>query len=211
MKMIRKVTAFIIREQGKRPELLLFEHPHAGIQIPAGTVDQGETPEQAVVREIREETGFENLHINKKLGTCTRVLPGNQRIIALPTKVFARPNTSSFDWAYLRTGIQVTITRKIQGFSQILYQEFDNVLEPNYESLLIKGWVPDDTLADSVQRYFYLVSTVDSSRDSWTQFADHHTFSLFWSPLDNLPQIIHPQDAWLDMLKDEFSQVNIRN
>ena len=33
-----KVTAFVIRTANHRAELLLFEHPYAGIQIPAGTV-----------------------------------------------------------------------------------------------------------------------------------------------------------------------------
>lgn len=39
-------------------ELLLFMHPNAGIQFPAGTVEEGELPEQAVLREVAEKTGI---------------------------------------------------------------------------------------------------------------------------------------------------------
>ena len=37
-----KVTAFVTQEAPQGVELLLFEHPHAGIQLPAGTVELGE-------------------------------------------------------------------------------------------------------------------------------------------------------------------------
>ena len=49
-KVIEKVTAFITRETEYGCQLLLFEHPFAGIQIPAGTVEPSESPEKAVIR-----------------------------------------------------------------------------------------------------------------------------------------------------------------
>lgn len=51
--------------------LLVFEHPEhpeAGIQIPGGTIESGEVPREAVVREAREETGLEELQFAAKLG-----------------------------------------------------------------------------------------------------------------------------------------------
>ncbi|CAG0926375.1 hypothetical protein TFLX_00039 [Thermoflexales bacterium] len=64
---IEKVIAFITRPSQNSLELLLFEHPQAGIQIPTGTVEDGETPEAAAVREAAEETGLTSLTLRRAL------------------------------------------------------------------------------------------------------------------------------------------------
>ena len=52
--------------------LLVFRHvafPDAGIQVPAGTIEEGESPEDTVLREVEEETGLDHLEIRSFLGT----------------------------------------------------------------------------------------------------------------------------------------------
>ena len=64
---MRKVVAYIT--SGRR--LLVFSHPHlpeAGIQVPAGTIEPGEPPERAVMREALEETGLPRLRLRVCLG-----------------------------------------------------------------------------------------------------------------------------------------------
>lgn len=63
----RKAFAYITHRRG----LLVLshpDHPGAGLQVPAGTMEPGETPEQAVLREAREETDLEHLTIVKLIG-----------------------------------------------------------------------------------------------------------------------------------------------
>jgi len=63
----RKAFAYIT--SGTR--LLVFTHPNhpeAGIQVPAGTVEPGETPEEAVMREAAEETGLTSLCLQRWIG-----------------------------------------------------------------------------------------------------------------------------------------------
>ncbi|HVC34564.1 MAG TPA: NUDIX domain-containing protein [Chloroflexota bacterium] len=63
----RKAFAYITR--GER--LLLFTHPNApeaGIQVPAGTLEDGEEPEAGVLREAIEETGLTSLGVVSFLG-----------------------------------------------------------------------------------------------------------------------------------------------
>jgi 8-oxo-dGTP pyrophosphatase MutT (NUDIX family) len=194
---IEKVTAFITRSTEEAFELLLFDHPHAGIQIPAGTVEPGETPEEAVLREAAEETGLPKLVLSQYLGMKEYPLPDDRRVIARNTRVYARPDRKSFDWAFLRTGITVSLVRKEEGFCQIHYQEFDCLPNPRYTTLSIMGWVPGETLADTIHRHFYHLVYTGASHARWTVTTDHHTFSLFWAPRKSLPDLIHPQNEWL--------------
>ncbi len=70
MKELIKVTAYITCNQ----HLLVFrhvDHPEAGIQVPAGSVDRGETLDEAVLREAKEESGLEDLYLKAYLGALT--------------------------------------------------------------------------------------------------------------------------------------------
>lgn len=56
---VQKVCAYVTRDDG---ELLVFEGPeHEAKQVPKGTVEDGETPRNALRREVREETGLSTL------------------------------------------------------------------------------------------------------------------------------------------------------
>jgi 8-oxo-dGTP pyrophosphatase MutT (NUDIX family) len=70
----RKVNAYILRENS----LLVFRHtqfPEAGIQVPAGSVEPGESLETAVLREAVEETGLTGLRLGAYLGEDTYEIP----------------------------------------------------------------------------------------------------------------------------------------
>lgn len=65
------MLAYITRDRGSGPELLVFAHrdqPEAGLQVPAGTVEPGEDPDAAVIREVWEETGIVLPATASKLG-----------------------------------------------------------------------------------------------------------------------------------------------
>ena len=60
-RMAGKAYGFVLREGADGRELLVFEHagaPEAGLQVPGGTVEDGETPVQAVAREVLEESAL---------------------------------------------------------------------------------------------------------------------------------------------------------
>jgi 8-oxo-dGTP pyrophosphatase MutT (NUDIX family) len=67
-----KVLCYIVRDG----RLLVFRHidhsyEEVGIQVPAGSIRPDETPEEAALREAREETGFTHFKIVRKLGETT--------------------------------------------------------------------------------------------------------------------------------------------
>ena len=67
--MKQKVVCYIVRDG----QLLVFRHldepwDESGLQVPAGTIEPGETPEVAAVREASEETGLTALRLVRKVG-----------------------------------------------------------------------------------------------------------------------------------------------
>ena len=64
-----KVVCYIVRDG----QLLVFRHAdydleHVGLQVPAGSIRPGESPEDAALREAREETGLSQFRVVRKLG-----------------------------------------------------------------------------------------------------------------------------------------------
>ncbi|HUE77300.1 MAG TPA: NUDIX hydrolase [Longimicrobiales bacterium] len=56
------------REEGV-PYFLLIRDPYENWGLPKGHVEKGETPGQAALREVREETGIEAVELRERLDT----------------------------------------------------------------------------------------------------------------------------------------------
>jgi 8-oxo-dGTP diphosphatase len=69
VRVVEKAFAYITSEG----RLLVFEHvafPEAGVQVPAGTINSGEAPAIAAVREATEETGLDEFLDIELLGVA---------------------------------------------------------------------------------------------------------------------------------------------
>ena len=78
---INKVLAYVTR--GDR--LLVFKHrdfPEAGLQVPAGTIEEGESPHDAVLREVTRKAACVRSESSGFLGVTFTTLP---RIETRPT------------------------------------------------------------------------------------------------------------------------------
>ena len=70
MKPVNKVLAYITLRDEHGLQVLVFNHrgmPEAGLQVPAGTVEPHESPEEAVLREVSEETGIKDIQVSRLL------------------------------------------------------------------------------------------------------------------------------------------------
>ncbi len=66
----QKVVVYVV----KNGKLLVFRHldfsfEEVGIQVPAGSIDSGESEKEAALRELKEETGRDCFEIVSALGT----------------------------------------------------------------------------------------------------------------------------------------------
>ena len=200
----QKVTAFILHRKKSGRELLLFEHPSFGIQVPAGTVEVGEDPQAAALREGGEESGLEDLRLEDFIGSQEENPGTGDHFIALQTSVYARPDPTSFNWAHFRSGITVRLLRQVNGYAQVTFEEPNRWPDPQFATYQITGWVPEEVLARTAERFFYVLAHHGRTPPSWEVSIDHHVFRPFWAPLDALPPVISPQAPWVDLLLDHL-------
>lgn len=197
-----------MRENKGVKELLVFTHPTAGIQIPAGTVEEGEDIETAVKREIHEETGLQFVEIENYLGCFENELEHNQRIIAETTQVYIEPDLDAIPYKRkLPKGLTVDYLSTQKDFTHISYieYEYDQFHKPVYIDTNIAGWVPNENISAQKKRHFFLLTTKKETADAWELKSDQgHIFKPYWTPLSPKPQIIPPQDKWLDFVYERI-------
>jgi 8-oxo-dGTP diphosphatase len=99
-----KVLAYITRDLGK--QLLVFEHmdfPHAGIQVPAGTVEASEDFYQAIKREVEEESGLILLEKPISLGSFPYFRADNEQHQVRHVFLF-NTNIQTDKWIHIVSG-----------------------------------------------------------------------------------------------------------
>jgi ADP-ribose pyrophosphatase YjhB (NUDIX family) len=205
-----KVTALIVRETEAGRQVLLFRHPTAGVQAPAGTVEEGEAPEVAALREGREESGLSGLAVVRHLGTRESAMPEGEGVLGRTVTAYARPDPGSWDWASIQRGLRVNVLRREGDWAQVDFREWNRFPDPEFVSYRITGWIPADAICETVRRHFYLLTpTEPTPDDEWAVNIDNHIFRPFWTSLAELfatdaAMILEPQRHWIDSLRDAF-------
>lgn len=136
---VHKVTCLITHAGKNGIELLLFNHPNVGVQITPGTVNPGEDPESAALREAVEETGLSDLVLEHSLGEAEDPLPAGTMLVTQPTPVYSRPDTCSYDWVHFCTGLPVQVLNHAVGFTQVCFEENERYIDPQYNTYTIIG------------------------------------------------------------------------
>lgn len=205
MKKIDKVTAFIVRQRAAGAELLLFRHPSAGVQLPAGTVELGESPEAAVLREAAEETGLQQLNLVQKLAVHKEQLPDDIYLVARMTKIFDSPTFDASSEGYgLTRGSAVEVEKLVDGFAAIVTDPLDFGQDPPVRLSQVRGYVRASLLSRQVIRHLFHLTTTEETAAAWERFDDGLNFSLFWTPLYPRPELNPFQSRWLEQVYEQL-------
>lgn len=201
---IQKVTAFITRKNGADvTELLIFQHPTAGVQLPAGTVEAGETLPEAAYREVAEETGLTAVELRSHLGTINRTLAGDQRALLQNANFLIGPQRKAKPLNFrLGRGNWLRVLDEVDGFAEVVFEESDLNFDPPKVQTRISGWLPTEILATQMERAFFHFALTTPTPEKWDQAADRHIFALYWVPLVPKPTLVQGQHAWLDYVYD---------
>lgn len=210
---VHKVAALITRGEGAERELLVFRHPSAGIQLPAGTVERGEAIEAALLREVREETGLIDVVLVKRLATFSEGVGPDDRMITSAVRLRVEPSEAA-SWIEVTLGprhIASTLGRGLWvrhlrgeagyivegGFARIGYDLYD-IRGPHDWVLLqtIAGWVPLAAISADVRRHLFHLEATGPTPDRWLHDGDVPGCELYWTPLAQDPGLVRGQDRW---------------
>ncbi len=200
--MFEKITAFILRLTQPVPEILVFEHPASGLQLPAGTVEIGEEPEMAVLRKVFEETELKQIEVVRKVTETHQFISPDEAYLMETLRCYAWPAQSAQRFGPLFTrGMRFQVFERKVGFTRILYEGYDLEKKTDKSSTMIEGWLPTSSLTREIRRYFYLVKVLTETPQSWSFLNDRgYTIQLKWMPLTPAPQLNEEQTDWLHFL-----------
>jgi len=209
---LHKVAAFVTTGAGSTPRLLTIDHPDAGWQLPAGTVEEGEEPDTAVIRELHEEADLTDLVMVQKLATFNQ-LTGQQRVMCQTAQFrLAREPDAPLLAHTCRRGWYVRELARQAGMVEVCYEEREHHENlPGEVVLSWIGWVADTAVTATLTRHLYHFRPTIKLPDEW--FADpgdhgHSPWRLFWQPLATA-QLVQGQQVWLDMVRDRLFVDNL--
>ncbi len=201
--MIEKVTALILRENVDQIEILTVKHAAVERQLPAGTVEENEMPESALMREIKEETGLTRIEIVEKLGETLTFTNEDEFILLKSVRFYGWPVQRAARIGPLHhRGVHVNMLERKAGFMRVVYKDVDLHQNPPKEVVSVEGWLPGELLTRQIQRHFFLVRVLEKTQSSWSRNSDQgHVFQLEWLPIEPRPVLIEEQAGWLSYLE----------
>ncbi|QDG53602.1 GNAT family N-acetyltransferase [Persicimonas caeni] len=194
-----KVTAFVVTADEPH-HLLVFGHPTAGLQLPAGTVEPGETPIAAAKREVWEETGLE---------VASRGVVLCEQLSELGPDLAVMLETVASDGITFRRGHHVKVLAHDQAreAARIREEILDYNTTPPEVISATEGDVPVAALAHRIRRHFVLFVEPVQRAAPWVRRADGHDFEVRWTRLsEDIPLVegLKSQKAWL---KSNFARL----
>ncbi len=204
---LNKVTAFVTRGDGYARELLVCRHPEVGGQLPAGTVEPGETIQTAALRHVAEATGLTDLAVRSLLAALEHPLLPGQRVLLRAVDFRAGPEAGALPLGFtLPRGSGVNLLETCADFARVSYDEYQyNRQSGEYVvTAQQEGWIPTDALTSQVMHYLFHLQPVGATPDRWAVQVGEHEVEIHWVSLLEDPELISSQDVWLGCVFDQL-------
>ncbi len=178
---VGKVTALVTRDGASGPEVCVFDHPRAGVQLPAGTLLPGEDVRAGALREAFEETGLEDLRVRSEIAALPAAPPGTAiigRRIEVGERVIPR--------GYL--------ARVLERDARRAHIDVDGTT----------GVVDLDALSFDGLRTLVHMVTEGAAPDEWfvmSQDGGGLCWRCHWLPLEDTGTLTAGQQPWLDVAR----------
>lgn len=203
---LEKVAAFVTKGHGPEQALLLIEHPIAGLQLPAGTVECNEDVLAAMYRELEEEAGLTAVELLAQLA-CFNQLQNDERVLCQSTLLHEKPNGATLPHQ-LRRGWYVREEARQADWVAVCYEEWRYEAGQRQQRLFAwRGWVPATAVAAHLNRHLYhFQPTVPLADEWWVDEAHDQPYGrwrLFWQPLATAV-LVDGQQQWLELVRDQL-------
>ena len=203
---LNKVTAYVTRNGKNGKELLVFQHPSTGLQLPAGTVEDGEEPAVAVVREVAEETGILDAEILCLLDAEVTLLPDRQRAVRNPSPLLARPQADAATIEMVgRSGFLLDVGELDGLYRQVTHRDYEFVDNAFVPVRSVDGWMLDEELTQQIVRHHYELRTPSPTPDRWAHSAEgEFDCELYWTEIGEDIGLAASNKAWLRFVIDKL-------
>lgn len=193
---VEKVAAFVTRDREGRVdqrELLVFRHdnPTAGIQVPAGTIEPGESPREAVLREVAEEAGLTELAVIGEPHRAPLELGDGEWYLALHQD--GRETMEGLGLA------RPVVRIKREEASRILLEG-----EP-WTGGTVEWWASRTAITRDVRRWLFHLRVIGHLPDRWERAFDRpRPWTFYWVPVGEDPPLIGRQSHWLTLTRPKL-------
>ncbi len=145
--MKKKVAAFILRTQTQGGIGLLLhsfaDAPSIPRRVPGGGVYSEETPEQAVYREVLEETGLAQIQLVRKLGVQHCYKPYIQADVERHDFLFRIPTAAPDTWEYQVKGKGADAGEVFQ-YHWVTADQLDRIdIDEEYRRFITPDYLPE--------------------------------------------------------------------
>jgi len=180
-----------------RQSFLAIQHPTAGLQLPAGSVEPGEQPDAAASREFMEETGIAAISNLREIATIDEDLRGSA-ITKTAIDLFDDPSFTKSSQHRIPRGFRVQILQSLREAINVRYTEWLFKASAQEPSWSVEGWTERGFIEARLLRHLYVCDVPDISANHWMHAMDGHLSELGWYDVEMHPPLIPPQDRWLE-------------